>query len=110
MKKHHPVYLNATHYRMDWGRSIERCNEMRRKDEIHGHKLPYKPGDEVIDPTGRVGVLIHKEFLRDEPELGHEIWQLAVQYGAEIKTFSNPSALQKKMVQTKRHSYAASEI
>jgi hypothetical protein len=91
-----PILIIASSARqMTWQGSIDRCEELMQKHREHGHKLPYKCGDEVIDFEGRVGVLTHKEFLYPETETGpgHDVWQLVVQHKASCKTYSNPSAL-----------------
>ncbi len=61
--------------------------------EEHGHKLPYREGDQVRHKDGRVGVLIHKEWLRFDADLDRDIWQLVVQYGAFRENYTNPSVL-----------------
>lgn len=95
-KRPKPVLVTESHLKqMDWQDSIDRCEDLKRKEKAHGHELAYKCGDEVIDFQGNVGVLTHKEFLyADTPSgPGHDVWQLVVLQKATLKTYSNPAAL-----------------
>jgi hypothetical protein len=82
---------------MTWERSIREQAARVEKDKKHGHELPFVCGDEVMTPEGRVGVLVHKEFLYRNTECGpgHDVWMLDVKFKAYIKTYSNPAALTK---------------
>lgn len=88
-----PLFVIPDRKQVDWTDSIDRCALKIARDQEHGHKLPYREGDEVRHKDGRVGVLIHKEFLRYDAELERDIWQLVVQYGARCENYTNPSVL-----------------
>lgn len=88
-----PIYVIPDRKQVDWTDSIDRCTLKGNRDREHGHKLPYREGDQVKYKDGRIGVLVHKEFLRYDAELNREVWQLIVQYGARRENYSDPSVL-----------------
>jgi hypothetical protein len=105
-----PIHVIADRNQIGWSESIDRTQQMIERDRLHGHKLPYRVGDQVMTPDGKIGILTHKEFLRECPEAGHDIWQLEVQFGAFRKNYTNPAALQVPKVQKKTQTWGSSQV
>lgn len=86
---------------MDWERSRMICEELRRKDQIHGNKVPYEQGDIVMDRAGRKGKVLHKEFLYHSANMNRDVWKIDVVFKLVIETFTNPKSLRKVECQSR---------